>query len=371
MTNRRSRTRTAPRGFTIIELMVSVSIVVLLAALTITAVSSARGKAKEAQATALMTSLSQATVAFKSDHGYVPPLLDENRDEILPLTQAELLQRATAPATHIQRMAGRFSVTSPAEYLLGYGTWLDDGFGAADESAAPYSFGSLGIDADSVESPLTGIRSPGPTGHWSGIDENGDGRISLLERRRGNAGISTGAPRRPEGLGGTDGKQYGPYVGIENPRFLGVTTGELEGGGTRFVVLFPGESGYDETLPRVICDPWGNPIQYFRRPTWAGRPGAIIEDVYDSAENRFPGPLLSDVIRLRPWEIAPGEGVDGLSDQNPDVGSDGDPTTTARLNSAEFAFASAGRDGLFAPVDADYRRDADEFNEDNLVEVGP
>jgi hypothetical protein len=70
---------------------------------------------------------------------------------------------------------------------------------------------------------------------------------------------------------------------------------------------------------------------------------------------------LSDVFALRPWEFATGQELRGVADAN------GDEFTAASLKGAAFALFSRGPDRLF---DRNARRDAQEFNKDNIVETG-
>jgi prepilin-type N-terminal cleavage/methylation domain-containing protein len=340
------------RGFTIVEILVAVSIIVVLAALTVVAVGTARGKASETRTVSLLQAMVSATARFEQDHGYPPPLLDGRRATLQFPNPAV---RVSNPDAWRQRLYDTYSVTSPAEYLLGYVTWDEDGFGYNPDAEVPGN-------ADNGEIPTLGIRSPGPDGLWGAIDFNGNNVIDLAERRQ-----SLNDPnvrRRPEN--GYPAKVYGPYLDVKLDDVIAVTDGVRDANTGRYNVRFPGEPGYDPTLPRVICDSWGNPIQYFRVPYVFGAPGTEFRaGDYDNNGIIDPGPALSDWVRLRPWDLEAGEGVDGLADD------DGDTTTSSSLQAGRFAFMSAGPDGIYAPRTDDVRRDAGEFNRDNLVEVGP
>lgn len=347
-------TRRRPRrhGFTVVEILVAVSIIVILASLTVVAVGTARGKAREARTTSLMQAMTAATVRFEQDHGYYPPLLDGRRGS---LRFPNPVLRVNGPDAWRQRMYDTYSVTSPAEYLLGYGTWDEDGFGYNPDAEVPGN-------ADDAEIPTLGIRSPGQDGLWGAIDLDGNGRIDIDERRQSlNSSV---VQRRPEN--GYPAKVYGPYLDVRLDDVIAVTDGVRDANTGRYNVRFPGDPGYDETLPRVICDSWGNPIQYFRVPYAVGAPGTEFRaGDYDGDGVIDPAPALSDWVRLRPWELEVGEGIDGLEDD------DGDPTTSNALQSGRFAFFSGGPDGIYTPRSNDVRRDRDEVNADNLVEVGP
>jgi hypothetical protein len=74
-------------------------------------------------------------------------------------------------------------------------------------------------------------------------------------------------------------------------------------------------------------------------------------------------PTLSNVFCLRPFAVEVGAEADTVL-----TDGSGDTTTSFRLESAEFAVLSKGPD---RGVDRAYRRDPDELNRDNIVEVGP
>ncbi|MFK7959439.1 MAG: type II secretion system protein [Phycisphaerales bacterium] len=342
----------ARRGFTLVELLVAISIVLVLAGLTAVAVNAARGKAKEAKALSTLTALSNATSTFQTDHGYIPPLLTLGRDEY---RYPNLSARANNPEAWRGRVYFADSVTSPAEYLLGYGDWTEDGYGATDADGS--------YAGDDQEIPATGIRSPGVDGYWSVVDADMNGRRTLDERRSQLLGDSS-FRRRPEF--GNNGKVYGPYIAPQDLSLVGVTDGTFDAVTGKVTVLFAGDPGYDPTFPRVLCDPWGNAIQYFRRPSPPSVPNTFItRGDFNGNGTADPAPSLSDFVRLRPWDLEPGTAVDSeIADAN------GDTTTSTRLQSANYAYFSGGADGLWAGSDNDVRVDDAELNRDNLVEVG-
>lgn len=148
------------RAFTIIELLTVVGIIVVLVGLLIVAVSSASKAAQAASTRSMMGAVSRALTQFKTDMGYLPPVLglpttgaSQNgsvgylRDLVLP----PILTGGSTPleATQIQNY---YSMTAMVEYLIGPGGRDEDGYGA------------IGIPANTTqgfkELPPAGIRSP-------------------------------------------------------------------------------------------------------------------------------------------------------------------------------------------------------------------
>ena len=362
--HRRSSSPTSGAGshaFTIVELLIVVSIIILLGSLLLVALAKATGTAQETDTRALMRAMVQATASFEEDHGYLPPLLNENRAAVADGFVAGAGARYPLPldtrltdAAYHELTFDYYSVTSPAEYLLGYGTTLEDGFGD-DPSIS-------GIDDQEI--PRLGFRSPGGDGLW-GASRNSGGSsgnlYELIERR----------PVRPED--GGRATVYGPYLELDRTDLLARTNGTRDPITGQFRVFFPGEPGYIDTNPQVIVDYWGKPIEYFRRPYPDYAPSvAFGPGDYNDDGREEPGPRLSDVIRLRPTKIGLGAEADGIPDGN------GDTSTTRRIDSADFAYFSAGRDGTYGSVNLvaggetttpDTR--ADRRNDDNIVEVGP
>jgi len=325
--------------------LVVIAIILTLLGLLIVGLNRASRAAQEANTRSLLKSLMQGVVQFRNEVGYVPHVLDVNR---LPVAPPNL-----ASASYMTDIQNWFSMTTAAEFLIGYDKDQFDGYG----TVAADGFRNA-TDATLAEVPLLGIRHPGPDGLWGGtVDTNANG-LDLFDR----------LPRGPEA--GGEARRYGPYIDVANDKLLASTDGTLDPTG-RLRVFFPGENGYDPTDPKVICDYWGNPIEFIRRPF----PGVALNTGYragldnnnDGLINELDVPTLSDVIRLRGWNIDDANAVNGRPDASTAV-TGGDPTTSRALQSAEFAFLSAGADRLYEPL---IRRDVDERNLDNLVEVGP
>lgn len=324
-------------GFTIVEMLVVLAIIVMLIGILVVALSKAAASGQRANTTFLMSSIASGVAQFEGDHGYVPPILGENgtpagqpgwaRDGILP---------SGASSIH-----DWYSLTSLAEYLIGYGGRDEDGYGIVGPVAGSTGYGRL-------ESPPLGIRSPSKDGVWGAFmnpRRNGFGNPGgFFYRNPGNAGTAVPSPYPNVSNNAVqiDGQVYGPYIELKDPSLLGGlrTNGSIAG---------PEEPDY-ELLPKVILDYWGTPIRYYRRPYISKDPS-----VRDTSAN------LGDVFALRPWIIERNLESNGALDANNDA------STTPQLKGALFALLSAGEN---RSVDNTVRVDVNEFNRDNIVEVG-
>ncbi|MEE9131571.1 MAG: type II secretion system protein [Phycisphaerales bacterium] len=333
----RNMARRIRGGFTIVELLIVIAMIILLLSILVVAVNRAGRTAQITNTRALMNSISQALVRFKEDVGYYPPVLAPE-DPLNPVDADEfrnLKYRFTGNLSNYEAEVQHwFSYTSLAEYLLGYGEGVEDGYGYANFD----------------ETPTTGIRDPGPDGLWGGsVDRNGDGTIDLDDR---NPPI--------------EGKRYGPYLQLKDERLLGSTDGSMDSFGN-LNVYFPGERNYDPDDPKVITDYWGRPIRYYRT---VYKPGAIKYPFRAAVLGDFT-PTLADVFVLRPWEVTSGAESDSTILDFLDDG-----TASYELKTAASALFSPGPD---RSQDETTRFDAndgdgDEIsgeNEDNIVEVGP
>jgi len=374
--------RRAPRdsrGFTIIELLTAVAIVIVLLSIVVVAVNRAIRTAQRTNTQSLMTAIKQGLGQFKDDTGYYPPVLNEDRD--LRWTFNALGDGGGGGSGGPVRFSGPdpaqsdlgsyrdqiqqwHSLTSLADYLLGYGP--------VQQASGTDNFWS----PDGYPGP--GIRNPGSDGYWGAsierpnLDDPGtfDARMEFLDPDGEFAGQSQRF---------REGAVLGPYVQLRDERLLGAIDPnnlwqDAEVGQVR--VYLPGEAvppGLSfEDMPKVILDYWGQPIRYFRLPYPTGQPGASyrrVEGHETFGDPAWSPPSLSHVIALRPFSVGEGEATDA-----PPMGTEqfldafGDATTSRALQSAEFALLSAGPNRF---INAEARVDDDELNRGNLVEVGP
>jgi hypothetical protein len=158
------------------------------------------------------------------------------------------------------------------------------------------------------------------------------------------------------------GRVFGPYFELRDERLLAAIVGTNSDGTLQ--LAFPGDSNYDDALPKTIVDYWGQPIRYYRLPHLPGNPAQVYR-------KGMPGkgyiplertPTLADVFLLRPYRVPPGQELDGIAD------GAGDTTITQSLQSASFGLFSSGPDRRLTQ---DRRVDTDqEYNRDNIVELG-
>ena len=327
-------------AFTIIELLVTIAIIILLLSILVVAVNAASRAAQRASTTALMNTMSKGLERFKNDIGYYPPVLGPTdttlRDLFLPPAPS------LAPGAYQTAIQDWYSTAAMADYLVGWDVGVNDGYGYPAQN----------------ETPPSAIRNPDFDGVWGGT------LSTALPSPNGSL-----ASRNPP----LTGKVYGPYVEVSDPKLLGAVNG-VDANGEK-IIVFAGDvtPAIFDSLPKVICDYWGRPIRYYRRPYPAGAIGQSYRTATDlngdgDVDQDDIVPTLSDVYLLRPWSITPGaESINRFGDQNPDI-PQGSKVSSRTLDAAEFALWSSGADKSY---NRNIVNDADEFNKDNVVEVGP
>jgi type II secretory pathway pseudopilin PulG len=351
-----ARTRSGlPRriAFTIIELLVVVTIIIVLVGLLVVAINQASRASQRTSTIALMDSIAKGLERFKGDIGYYPPVLGvpyttSGQQGMPSPDELRRLYPGSVPNPDVGYTGGSFSdhmqeyysTCTIADYLLGWDVGLNDGYGYPAQN----------------ESPPAGIRHPSTDGVWDATvapaPPPADGSL---------------AARNPA----TQGKVWGPYIEVNDDVLAGVVYGP-----SGLQTYFPGDvlpAGVTwDTVPKAIVDYWGMPIRYYRRPY---PPGAIGQS-YRAVDRSTPPdgiadpvPTLSDVFVLRPWEIKPGsESPNHLADD------DGKTASTRDLDAAEFGLLSAGPDKSVnqrVAVDAVNAPNDQQVNKDNIVKVGP
>lgn len=242
ITARRAIPPSRRRAFTLVELLVAVSVLVLLIGILIPTVGLVVGNSRAAANQALLRTLADGAYAFNADFDYYPPLLTPDPD---------LLSRANAPdntdssRTATERAADLedvrwHSVLTPMVYLLGLGVvapepadavatapWISD---MSDPNYENRHDGAEGL----------GIRNPGPDRSWGGAVARENHRPTFA------------------------GRVYGPYI---DPKIgeSQVRPVRLEDFPYRAQLAPPlTQSEVDLMQTLIIVDRFDNPIRYYK-----------------------------------------------------------------------------------------------------------
>lgn len=231
------RRREARGGFSLIELLMVVAIIGLLIGVLIVALNKVRGTGEAASTEQLLRAIDMGLSQFKSDHGFLPPLLDDT----IPVNgSGEIIPYDIARAEDIDY----YSTLSLAPYLLGVGDLNGDG------------------DQDEYDDGLTGagFRDPGRDRSW-GYQYASPGGRGRKQYWRDQEKMIGDPPVRQ-----IPGPTFGPYVAI---------------GGDDRVVYGANRAGVAFTDVRplfVIADYWGGAIRYYRHWPKTLPQGQRLED---------------------------------------------------------------------------------------------
>jgi prepilin-type N-terminal cleavage/methylation domain-containing protein len=208
-------------GFTLVELLAVIGIIVVLMSLLLVALAGARRGAMTSQTTRQLASMSAAMDAFKSDFGWYPPLLVNNNEQGDP---EELLDN-DEPMHIVPQARYRYGEGQYGTGLDDYRTVLAKARYHSTVSIAQYLIGAGDLNGDEIEvydQPGTeriepnfddgadgpGIRHPGA------IDKSwGGGADRMLQvPRGGNDEYPDGTPRLVAEVVPPRGRVYGPYL---------------------------------------------------------------------------------------------------------------------------------------------------------------
>ncbi|MBX3355097.1 MAG: type II secretion system protein [Phycisphaeraceae bacterium] len=411
-------------GFTLVELLVTIGIILLILGTVLAALSFASRRAQRANTEFLMTSIRNGLERFKADHGYYPPTLGVPTQLTSAGIGATLGWPGTPPSTNLANIgAGRdllvppfntdgsgttkidqwntvpkrlglqrwHSTTTLPEYLLGYGDRSADGYGTVVNGSTTLPGGR--------ETPRLGLRSPGRDGVWgaalspvvasevgaaglgslySGATFNASPtvlsglyaqrnlapppRITLAATTFNDTGNNDSAaiPRTRINL---EGKVFGPYMDVRDESVIGGINGWDQ--------VDDPDGGGSWWEPRIVR---ANEVTNFDAlpkvfiDYW-GRPIRYFRKAYVQLDPSLPDPStngsqfdLGDFFALRPVSIPRGADADGIADLN------GDTSTLRALQAASYGLHSCGPDRRWNPL---RRVDSRGFNADNIVEFGP
>ncbi len=352
------------RAFTIIELLTVVGIIVVLVGLLVVAVSSASKAAQAASTRSMMGAVSRALTQFKTDLGYLPPVLGFPttgasqttsvgylRDLVLP----PILTGGSTPL-EVTQIQNYYSMTAMVEYLIGPGGKDEDGYGAIG-TVSQWTDPAVKIAA-LKESPAAGIRSPLKDGVWGAYSNPNTGTQSPGNFSRRN--LPQGIAANTSTVANVSGRMLGPYLELKDGSLLGAIVGTDSVTGQP-IVARAGDNNWNPTAPKVLLDYYGQPMRFYRKGYANGDPKRIGGKQVGGGLGAGVGWDLSDIFVLRPQRFDPNTEIDGLADAL------GDTASSKSLQMADFALFSSGPDQR---ADFTVRRDVTLFNEDNIVEVG-
>jgi len=366
------------RAFTIIELLTVVGIIVVLVGLLVVAVSSATKVAQGASTRSMMGAVSRALTQFKTDMGYLPPVLGSPttgatqtgrgylRDLVLPPYFPPPQLPSLPPTLTVPQVAQiqqYYSMTSMVEYLIGPGGKDEDGYGAIGQWTDPGVNPAVKIAA-SKESPAAGIRSPLKDGVWGAYSNPNQvaGPLGNFSRRNLPQGIASNTST----VANVSGRVLGPYLELKDGSLLGAIVGTDSVTGQP-IVARAGDNNWNENAPKVLLDYYGQPIRFYRKGYVNGDPKRIGGKRVGEGTVTDVGWDLSDIFVLRPQRFDLDTGIEDVPENCLVADGNGDTSTTRSLRMADFALFSSGPDQR---ADFTVRRDATLFNEDNIVEVG-
>jgi len=206
----------AVRGFTLIELMMVVLVIGVLISFLLVAAGGVFRGAKRSSAQRQLHAIAQAVEQFRSDVGYLPPLMVPDESE---------------PTTVIDPLAGIANAGGVQAQLR----LLHENRYSSEYTLAMYLIGAGNIDGD-TDGRATGANTEEDDGHAGpgfldpGLDRSWGGAASRKDQRKHHDHTHTG-------------RVFGPYLDMEalgDALVLDTQTGLYK-----------------------LVDPWGQPIRYY------------------------------------------------------------------------------------------------------------
>jgi prepilin-type N-terminal cleavage/methylation domain-containing protein len=296
--------RPRPRGFTLVEILIVIGIIVVLAAILVPTIGRAMRQAKRTRTAADIQSLAMAIEAFKADHNDIP---------------------RTIPGTP------NLGAAILGKYLNGP---LGDGY-------LPTSPGPPAARDDTADPPAWDAAVEYPAG--AAVQNGGTRFVSLIP----NSGVATNTLTTWQDCGTGDAihdfqdgpgfrmqagrKKYGPYVTAEKMKMGGIAF--VDGNGNA-ILYFPGRPGTGGS--------YATPNSYVARSSAASDNKALMK--YDADDNL-------ECFR-RPAEAAQTQALARIQVAMGDINFDGDIDTAAGEKPAyegDYVLWAAGPDGKFGP----------------------
>lgn len=337
-----SRSRLA---FTLVELLVGVAIIAVLAALLLAGVTRAVERAKSASAQRSVDSVVQAIGQFKSQFGFLPPLVHDGEvmagDGFLP--SGPFGQAAVNPSTEDlwPIVMNGINFRAGSQRLA---VWVEG-------SDRDFFRRRSGTGADSIEIPGSGAWNPDRA--WD------DRRYSKFALSYYLTGIGTRLLDGVEGPGYARPQLDGFFVGVafqigsSRDRYEPVIEGDKDS--LRILTgYFEAEEYPEHNLSAPVdpepadsnaafVDPWGRAIRYYR---WeAGRLEAGRLVVETGLDLNIPPVLIDPVLYA------------GLANNDTDAVGKDLTNGSVELRAARFAVVSAGPDGVFGTEEIDFIAD--------------
>ena len=198
-------------GFTLVEVLVVISIIVVLAGILLVALGSATESAKRAKTTTSLASFRAACDSFALDHNFYPGVVPASALDGLRLTSTQ------NALLHLMGGYRVYNAQSPAGDQAQYNSFRD----AAESESRPYQELVL-------NDPATGL----------------DWYLLVVPTRMGEGPVINGKP-------------YSPYFAPRDSELVFNTTGSSDY-----------TSGLN-TLPNFV-DAWGTPVLYYRQERSSG-----------------------------------------------------------------------------------------------------
>ncbi len=223
----RTVSRTLRAGFTLVELLVTISIIVVLVSLITVAYSKIIGSAKSAANTSVVNAIGQGVESFRNDFASKPP----------PLITSP--PNGSGPGGLGNASAGSFSVPQMLDDATDRALVIRDARYYSEWTLATYLLGNSDLNGDGV------VTYSSPGNEQANLDDGHDGPgfrdpgpLLAWKRRESRGGDWVHEPAQT-------GRIYGPYL----------------------------EPGFDEFIETVdlngapmqrFTDSYGNPIRYYR-----------------------------------------------------------------------------------------------------------